>query len=127
MIKGRNSVLDRDGVIAKTKDTIEACKSKSESRFLDRFGKTLVLDINTADAKSIMTNETFQGTSTILNGKLGAVLDKCVGFGRVITTVKETGDGITVGGRNPKVRGTCIKDNSECLGRCTQFNLTKVL
>lgn len=69
-------MLDRDGVIAKAEDTIEACKSKSESRFLDRFGKALVLDINTADAKGIMTNETFQGTGTVLDGKLGAVLDK---------------------------------------------------
>lgn len=88
VVEGGNNVVDGDGVVCQSKDTVEFTKGKSESRLFGGFGKVLVLDGKVTDDDSVLRDETFEGTGSVSNGKLGSVGLVGGGSGRVVFRVQ---------------------------------------
>lgn len=60
VVKGRDDVVDRDGVIAHTEDTVELAESKGESWLLSGLGKVLLLDGQVTDGDGVLGDEAFE-------------------------------------------------------------------
>lgn len=64
---------------------------------------------------------------TVLNSKFSTVLSVSLWLSRVIATMHETGNGVTVGRGNPEIGWTSIKHDGESLRRRTKLDITVVL
>ena len=126
VVKGRDHLVNRDGVITQTQNTIESAEGKGQSRLASSLSEVLLLDLQVADLQSILRDETAQATGTILDGKLGAVLLVCARRRGVIFAVEEASNRTALRGWNPQVGTTCVKNDLEGLGRGTDFNLGEV-
>lgn len=73
VVEGRDNVVDRDGVVTETEDTVKLAESESKSGLFGRLGKVLVLDCNVADGHGIARDKALERAGTVSDGKLCAV------------------------------------------------------
>lgn len=116
-------MVDRDGVVTKTQNTVKATKGEGQARLVGGLGEVLILDGNVANRYSVAGNEALKTTRAVLDRKRTAVLLVCRGRGRVILVVQVASNRAARRGRNPQVRATGIEDNFEILWRCTDGDL----
>lgn len=74
VVEGRNHLVDRDGVVSQTQDTIETAESKGQARLAGSLSKVLLGNLQVADRHGILGDETAQAARSILDRELGAVL-----------------------------------------------------
>lgn len=66
-------MIDRDGVIAHTEDTVELAESEGETGLLGGFGEVLLLNHDIADGHGVLRNEALKRAGPVSDGELGAV------------------------------------------------------
>lgn len=66
-------MVDRDGVVGETEDTVKLAKGKRESGLLGGLGKVLVLDGEIADNDGVLRDKALERAGAVSDGKLGAV------------------------------------------------------
>lgn len=54
VVEGWNDLVDADGIIAETHDSIKATEGKRKARLLSSFSKVLVLDLDVADLDGVL-------------------------------------------------------------------------
>lgn len=126
VVEGGNHLVHRDGVVSKTQDTIKATESESQARLFGSLSKVLVLDLEVADLQGILRDKAAQTARAVANGEFGTVLLVGARRRRVILAVKEAGDRVALGRRNPQVGATGVQDNLEGLRRSTERDLREV-
>lgn len=117
-------MVDRDGVISKTEDTVEPYKElvrvpsysgvveyslaegEGETRFLGSFSEVLSRNLDITNAEDIVGDEALHGTSTILNRELGTIRLVCRGLLRVVLGVQEASNRSALYAWNPEVTRT---------------------
>lgn len=60
VVKGRNHLIDGDGVVSQTQDTIETAESEGQTGLAGGLGKVLLADLQVADLQGILRDETAQ-------------------------------------------------------------------
>ncbi len=126
LVEGRDHLVDGDGVIAKTQNTVEATESKSQARLVSGLGKVGVLDLEVTNGDNVVGDEASQAARAVVDLKIAAVLLVSGRRGRVICGVKEASNAAARLRRNPEVGGTSVEDNLEGLGRSTDLDLGEV-
>ena len=96
VVEGRNDLVDGDGVVAKTHDTVEAAKGKGKAGLRGSLGKVLVLDLQVANLEDIVGNEAAELTRAVADLERGAVLLVGRGSRRVVLGVKVAGNGVAL-------------------------------
>jgi hypothetical protein len=119
-------VVDRDGVIGQTQDTIEATEGESQTGLLGSLGKVLALDLEVTDLDIIVGDETRQAAGSVVDLELTAVLLVGGRGRRVVLGVEVAGDAAALLGRNPEVGAAGVEDDLEALGRVTDGDLGEV-
>jgi len=67
VVPNRSDVVDRDGFISHSEDSVEFGNDEGDSRFRSRFGENLVLDEESSKIDGVLAQETGQRTSSVLN------------------------------------------------------------
>ena len=121
--------VDRDGLESKTEDTIKLGSNEGDSGLGGGLSEGLAGDVEVGETEGILSEETGEPASTVLNLEVLAVGDGGGGGSAVVLVVSLTRDVTTTtgGGRNPKVGGTGIEDNGEGLRGSSKRNGTIVL
>ena len=121
--------VDGDGLESKTEDTIELGSKEGDSRLGGGLSEGLVGDMEVRDVEDIGGKETRKTTSSVLDLKVLTIGRRGGGSSGVVLVVGLTSDVTTAtgGGRDPKVGGTSVKDDSEWLGGGTELDGTIVL
>lgn len=114
-VEGRGDLVDGDGVVAETKDTIEATEGKGQAGLTSSLSEELVLDLEVANGDGVLGDETAQATRAIADGELGTVLRIGARRGRVVLAVKVAGDGAAGLRRNPEVGAAGVENDLELL------------
>lgn len=123
VVEGRDDLVDGDGVVAQTQDTVEAAKGKGQARLAGRLSEVLVLDLQIADLKDVIGDEAAQAAGSVADAELRAVLLVGGRLGRVVLAVEVAGDGAALRGWHPQVGAASVKDDLEALGRSTKGDL----
>lgn len=126
VVEGGRDLVDGDGVVAETQDTVETAKGKGQTGLAGRLREELVLDLQVTDGNDVLRDEAAQASGSIADAELGAILLVGRRGRRVILGVKVASNGTTLGRGDPKVGATGIKDNLKGLGRSTDLDLGKV-
>lgn len=126
LVEGGDDVVDRDGVIGQTQDTIEATESESQTGLLGSLGKVLALNLEVADLDIIVGDETRQATGPVVDLEFTAVLLVGGRGRRVVLGVEVAGDAAALLGRNPEVGAAGVENDLEALGRVTDGDLGEV-
>jgi len=108
--------VDADGVVAETHDTVEASESKGKTWLICNLGEQLVLDLQVANLDCVLRDVSLNGARSISDGKFGAILLVAGRIAVVVLLVEIAGDRAALGGWDPKVGATSVKDNLEFLG-----------
>lgn len=74
VVKRGDHLVDTDGVVAKTEDTVEPAEGESKTRLVGRLGEVLVLDGEITDLDGVLRDETAQATRAVADLELRAVL-----------------------------------------------------
>lgn len=122
-------MVDRDGVIAKTKDTVEPMaiefrkqwgnsqhslsKGEGETRLLSSLSEVQVLDRKVTDSQDVPRHEALHRARAILDGELGTVRLVRRRSGRVILGVEEACNGRALGARHPEVARPGVQNDLE--------------
>lgn len=126
VVERRDYLVDGDGVIAQTQDTVELTEDEGKAGLLGCLSEVLVLNLDVTNLDGVLRHETTQATRSVSDGEFGAVL--LVGRRRrgLVLVVKETGDGAALRRRHPQVGATRVQNDLELLGRSTDFNLREI-
>lgn len=125
-VEGRHDVLNGNGVIAQTQNTVEAAEQEGQARLAGSLGEILVLDLKVADGDDIVGDETLQAARAVVDLEAGAVLLVGRGLLGVVRRVQEAGNAAALDGGNPEVGAAGVQDNVEGLGRGTDSDLREV-
>lgn len=88
VVEWRDNVVDRDGIVGETKDTVELTKGKSESWLFGCLGKVLVFDGKITDDDSVLRDKALERSRSVSNGKVSSVGLVGGRSGRVVLGVK---------------------------------------
>lgn len=119
-------MVDGDGVIAQSKNTVESAKGKSQARLAGGLGKVLALNLEVANGQDVVGDEARQAAGSVVDLELAAVALVSGRVRRLVLGVEVAGDAAALLGGNPEVRAARIEDNLECLGRGTDGDLGEV-
>jgi len=97
VVKGRNDLVDGDGVVAKTHDAVKAAKGEGKTGLRCGLGEVLVLDLEVANLEYIVGDETAELTGAVANLEGGTVLLVGRRSRRVVLAVKVAGDRVALG------------------------------
>ena len=97
LVERRGDLVDTDGIITQTEDTVESAKSESKTGLLGGFTEELVLDLDVTNLDSVLGDVTLNGTRAVSNSKVGAVLLVCRRAAVVVLVVEVASNGATVG------------------------------
>lgn len=126
VVEGRDHLVDGDGVVSQTQDTIKAAEGKGQTRLASSLGEVLLLDLQVADLQGVLRHEAAQAARAVADLELGTVLLVGARRGRVILAVEEARDRGALGRRDPQVGATRVQNNLEGLGRSTEGDLGEV-
>jgi hypothetical protein len=62
LVEGRRDLVDTDGIVTQTEDTVESAESESKTRLLGGLTKELVLDLDVTNLDSVLGDVTLNGT-----------------------------------------------------------------
>ena len=68
-----HNLVDADGIIAETHDTVESAESEGKTRLRGSFGEILILDGEISDPHSVSGDETAQAARSVADLELGPV------------------------------------------------------
>lgn len=114
-VEGRDDLVHRDGVEAKTQDAVKASEGEGKSGLLDSLAEELVLDHQVADGDLVLGDESTDAAGAVLDSEFGAVLLVAGRLARVVLAVEVAGDGAARLGWNPEVGASGVKDDLEVL------------
>ena len=120
-------MVDRNSVISKTKDTIESTKGKGKTWLRGSLTEQLVLDFQVTHLDGVLGNVTLDGSRSVSDGKVGAVLLVGRRAAVVILLVEVASNGATVGRRDPEIGATGVHNDLELLWWVTNSNGGEVL
>lgn len=126
VVEGGNNLVDGNGVVTKTEDTVEAAEGKGKAGLASSLGKVLLLDLKVANGDVILGDETSQAARAVVDLELGAVGLVGRRRRRVVLGVQVACNAAALLGRNPQVGATSVQDNLEGLGRSTDLDLGEV-
>lgn len=79
-VERRNDLVDRNGIITKTKNTVELAEGESQTRLRSGLSEDLVLDLQVSNLEGILGHETAQAARAVANLEGSTV--GLIGFGR---------------------------------------------
>lgn len=103
VVEGRDDLVDGNGIITKTHNSVESAKGKGESWLLCGLREVLVLDLQVADGDGVLGNVAAETARAIADLEVGTVLLVGRGRGSIVLGVKVASNGAALSGRNPKV------------------------
>lgn len=121
-----DDLVDGDGVESKTKDAVEATERESQSWLLGGLSEVLALDLQVADGKVVVGDESLHAAGAVVDLKRGSVGLVGVGLGGVILAVEVAGDRAALLGWNPEVGGAGVEDDLEGLWWIAEGDLGEV-
>lgn len=125
-VERRGDLVDTDGVVSKTEDTVEAAEGESQARLLSGLTEELVLDLDVTNLDSVLRDVTLNSTRAVADGKVGAVLLVRRRVAVVVLVVEIASDGTAVRRGDPQVGAASVEDDLELLGRVADGNLGEV-
>ena len=114
-VEGWDDLVDRDGIVSETQDTVEPAEGESKTGLLSSLSEELVLDLEITNGYGILGDEPAQAARAVLDRKGGAVLGEGGRRRGLVLGVQETSDGVALGRRNPEVGAAGIEDDLERL------------
>jgi len=124
-----SNVVNRDGVITESEDSVEFGDNKGESGFSGGFSEVLVLDLKASDGDGVLADEASQRSSSVLDrerSSVGHIGRRGFAVVFLVELASKISDGASLG-RNPQVRGSSVEDNVEILGRSSNGDGSVVL
>ena len=74
LIERRRDLVNTDGIVTQTEDTVESAKGESKTGLLGSFTEELVLNLDVTDLDSVLGDVTLDGTRAVADSEVGAVL-----------------------------------------------------
>lgn len=122
VVKWWGNVVDGNGIIAEAEDTIEAAKSKGQTRFAGSLSEQLIFDLEVSNTKDVLGDEASHLTRAISDTKFRPVLLVSRRGRRIVLLVEVARNGSAFGARDPKVRASGIENDLEFLRWRSQGN-----
>lgn len=126
LVERRNNLVDGDGIITQTQNTVKATESKGKTRLARGLGKVLPLDLQVSNLHVILGNKSAETARAVSDGEFGSIALVCGRRRRIVLAVEVAGDGVALRRRNPEIRATGVEDDLECLRWRTDGDLGEV-
>lgn len=121
-----HNLVDGDGVVSETKDTIEAAEGESQSWLLSGLGEVLSLDLEIADGELVVGDEPLHAARSVVDLKRRSVRLVGVRLRGVILAVQVASDGAALLRWDPKVRAAGVENDLEALWWVAESDLGEV-
>lgn len=127
VVEGGNHLVDRDGVIPKTHNTVETAECESKTGFRGGLCEVLVLDGKITNADCVLANVARKLARSILDLEIRAILLVGARIAVIVLGMQIAGDGAAVLARHPQVGAAGVENDLEVLRRSSDGDLGEVL
>lgn len=73
VIERRNNLVDGDGVVAQSENTVKPAKGKSKTRLIGGLSKVLLHNLQITNLECVLRHKPAELAGSVLDGKLGAI------------------------------------------------------
>lgn len=126
LVERRDNLVDGDGIVAETQDTVEAAEGEGQTGLTSGLSKVLSLDLEVTDGEVIIGDETGQTATAVVDLKVRSVLLVGRRGGGVVGGVQEASNAVARLGGNPEVGASSVENDLEGLGRVADGDLGEV-